>query len=359
MVGSPDFMSALTRADIFACAYGYVYSEALHATVPCVSLVGSDGEGLTEAFREFQRWSDESQTEAVDLNFVFLEEGGYLLGIAPRMESLRRSLGYADFVHEPLFVSGTWIKKLDTDTSARSFRRYYECRFVAPFMLTAGSHPPSKSPLDADMNLVRSVPGAAQILMFRTTFADEASVGEGTQPAMMVRTHRARKEKTDSANQKMLETLPPPRSTTPADYFRRRALCLKRHFPVTLERIRKLDAHREAIQALEAIGVRRWQCEQALCNLVLSASMCDGGFHYLRIRQGHLRNSIFQALQGRFEEADGVEAIPPRVSPRLLQDQVELDAASLLKEGGGDPKGLDLDRLQQLLAQRGLLDASG
>jgi hypothetical protein len=355
MVGSPGFMSALSRADIFACAYGYVYSKELQTGVPNISLVGSNGAQLAEAFREFQRWTNESQTEAVDLTLVFLEEGGYLLGVGPRPEALRRTLGYADCVRDPIFVSGAWIKKFDTTTSGENFRKYHEGHLVAPFVLSASTHPRSKSSLDADMNLIRPVPEAPDILKFRATFANEDNAEEHTQAGMIVRVHRADQQGPGAASGKIREKAPS-RSNAPADYFRRRTLSLGRHFPVTIERIRKLHAHREVFQALEEIGIRSWQCEQAICNLLLSASMCSGVFHYMSVRKGQLNNEISAALQNRFEEADGsyVESL----APALLQAQVALDAASLLTESGASPKSDDPDLLQRLLAQRSLLDDS-
>jgi len=356
MVGSPTFMSALSHAEIFGCAYGYRYSKELLASVPNISLVGSNGEQLAEAFREFQRWTNESQTEAVDLSLVFLEEGGYLLGLSPRPEALQRTLGYADFVRDPIFFSGTWIKKFDTTTSADSFRKYHEGRLVAPFVLSANTHPPPKSALDADMNNIRPVPEAPDILKFRAEFANEANAEDHTQAGMIVRVHRADQQDTGAADGK-ISGKAPPRSNTPADYLRRRELSLGRHFPVTIERIRKLHAHRDAFHALEAIGIRAWQCEQAACNLLLSASMCDGAFHYMPIRRGQLGNEISTALQNRFEEADG-NAILESLTPVLLQAQVALDAAFLLTESGSSPKSDEPGLLQQLLAQRSLLDYS-
>lgn len=354
MVGSPDFMSALSGAGIFGCSYGEVYSEALHTTVPSVGLVGSNEERLTEAFREFQRWTAESQTEAVDLSFVFLNAGGYLMGISPRQEALRRALGSADPVRDAIFVSGTWIKKFDTAISGEGFRKYHEGRLIAPFTLSAASHPPSMSALNADINLVKPVPEAPDILKFRATFATETNAEEHTQAGMILRVHRANQQNTDGSRAK-IDRNAPSRSNAPADYFRRRALSLRRHFPVTIERIRKLQAHREVILALEVVGIRTWQCEQAICNLLLSASMCNGVFHYSPIRQGHLGNRISEALLNRFEEANGTVTFES-ITPAIVQAQVVLDASSLLAENGATPKNLELDHLQQLLAQRKLLD---
>jgi len=347
-------MSALSGADIFGCAYGYMYSKELQANVPYIGLVGSNGERLAEAFQEFQRWTSDSQTEAVNLTFVFLEEGGYLIGVGPRQDALRRTLGYADSVRDPMFVSGAWIKKFDTATSAvKSFRKYHEGHLVAPFVFSAGSHPPSKSPLGADMNLIRPVPGAPDIVKFRATFTDEANAEEHTEAGMILGVHRASENDDSTVGHRKH----PSRKSAPADYFRRRALSLRRHFPVTVERIRKLHAHSEIIEALGTSGFRAWQCEQAICNLVLSASMCGGVFHYLPIRRGHLGNEISAALQNRFEEADGT-VILESLTPALLQAQVVLDAVSLLAESGANPKRDEPELLQRLLAQRSLLDDS-
>ena len=46
-----------------------------------MSLVGTNSEALSKAFTEFKRWATSSDGDAVELTFIFLKEGGYVLSI--------------------------------------------------------------------------------------------------------------------------------------------------------------------------------------------------------------------------------------------------------------------------------------
>lgn len=138
LVASANFVEYLREAEVVACAYGWNRSSALGHVLPFVSLGAIHEEPLKRAFGEFKRWQEESQTDPVDLTFVLLREGGYLLGISSRSESISRRLGHTSLARERLLVGATYIKKFDTrDPWLQKFREYQEQRIIAPFLFGA------------------------------------------------------------------------------------------------------------------------------------------------------------------------------------------------------------------------------
>lgn len=355
VVGSPDFMRALSDADVFACSYGFAYTSELQSHVPHMGLVGSKPEKLTEAFREFRRWKEASQTDPVELHFVFLEDGSYLLGVSPRFEALRRAFGHLDLVSDAVVVSGTWIKKLDTSSSAKQFREVFTGHVITPFLFGGCVHPPTNSAGDCKLNLVRPIE-EAPILLFRASFIDERDAEKDRHARMMMTATRP--ERTSSGTNKKDQYGPPSARKSQRDYFRNREICLTRHFPVTLVRLRRLGFCTEIFEQLKTEGIRKWQIEQAMCNLLLSRSLCSGVLFYEPLNSRDLQNLVIEGLRNRIEEADYDCSLNSLPLERVRQ-QVMLDADYLLTSVGLVPKRADLTLLQRLLHRRGLLDARG
>ena len=150
----------------------------------------------------------------------------------------------------------------------------------------------------------------------------------------------------------------PQRQLAPEDFRRRRSDTLEKNFPVTLERLRHFGSHRDIITAMESAGVHRWQIEQAICNLTLSFSSCNGVLHYTTVQKGHLVRHVTEALTRRFEEADGIDPLDKHLDERSLRLQIALDAAALLNQSGHTSSESDPGRLQRLLARFGFLENS-
>ena len=123
VLASHDFIEAFSMAGITGCLYGVQRSDVLATELPLVSILGSNEEKMVAGFTELQRWSNESRDDAIELTFVFLTDGGCLLGISPRYDSLRRRL-CRNVVHQPLLFAPVWIKKFDSSTTGMQLRRY-------------------------------------------------------------------------------------------------------------------------------------------------------------------------------------------------------------------------------------------
>jgi hypothetical protein len=101
-------------------------------------------------------------------------------------------------------------------------------------------------------------------------------------------------------------------------------------------------------------GGRRWQIEQAVCNLVLSQAIC-GSWHYLGVSKKDLRSRILSATQSRFEEAGGKSDVD-HLSANIIQTQVRLDCLALLACFGIESNTADFAAHIRQLQERGLLD---
>jgi hypothetical protein len=119
-----------------------------------------------------------------------------------------------------------------------------------------------------------------------------------------------------------------PPTPKPQDIARHRAKALAHHFPVTLERIRRSPNIPTLTGELGVDGVRRWQVEQALCNLVLSTEIGREP-HYTGLSAGKAESSIIKALRSRYELADG-RAIQTFAGD-VVRTQVLADANALLR----------------------------
>jgi hypothetical protein len=94
--------------------------------------------------------------------------------------------------------------------------------------------------------------------------------------------------------------------------------------------------------------------EQAACNLLLSASLCDGQPFYPNLGSEQFVNRISQAIEEREERSD-----TPEVTQLLTKDviaQVQLDAMALLRAKGQPLLSSTLESLQEKLALLNLLE---
>ena len=349
LIASPQFIEELRNAEVIACAYGWEHSTILQEDVPLISLGARNEEPIKRAFDEFYRWQQESHDDGVGLSFVFMNAGGYLMCISTHSESLSRRLGRSASPRDRLFVAPMFIKMFDTrDRWLDHFREYRRQRVIAPFHFGPAAVTLT-GPRSIDQTTVRRPLGARTLLKFLVEIADETEAASkpGTKAWMALNVHRKERLKDQS----------PPRASVRETRDRREEL-LNRHFPVTLERIRLFEPYRQMIALFENAGVRRWQLQQAICNLLLSKSLCDGAYHYATVRTGHLASRISAALRERVEEADGKPLFAPAMTSDNVSVQVCLDGAILLKaQGVSVSLDNDLSRIQSALASRGLLDA--
>ena len=113
--------------------------------------------------------------------------------------------------------------------------------------------------------------------------------------------------------------------------------------------------HPGTMSALRERGVKDWQAEQAVANLLLSDSICHGQLFYADGLPEDLATRIGRALQQREERSDTPELT--RFSTQDIITQVQLDAVALLRlEGQAISISSGSDSLQKRLASLNLLE---
>jgi hypothetical protein len=145
----------------------------------------------------------------------------------------------------------------------------------------------------------------------------------------------------------------PPRPK-PGDVAKQRTKTLSHHFPVTLERMRRSPHVPPLMAELAVDGVRRWQVEQALCNLVLSTEIARG-LHYAGLSGRKAESEIVKALRSRYELADGSSI--QNFASDVVRAQILADANALLRFLGQKAVA-DLEGAQAALASALAIEGS-
>lgn len=353
LVSPPEFTQLLSDADTFAVAYG---SEPnwKYGSIPALTLVARHATPLTKAFEEFQRWTDSSDGDSVQLSFLFLNKGGYAIGISPEITRLRtRILGF-DRVHEPLYFAATWIKILDTRNPLTDKFRQYCQRLVSPFTLRAACYRGVMAGQTPDPLLFEKLPGVKPILKFGANFSDENNVEPNTQYSAMLESVRS------IGMGKKIKHSPrqPTSQLIPAHILETREKMLRKHFPVTLLRLRGIDRFRTYTASLKSKGIASWQINQAICNLLLSFEM-TGGHHFFKdVSPKEFIDRLASSLSAHFEEANGIHDQLNKLNEEMIGQQIILDSIALLKHAGIKPKQAHLPTLLTELTKRGFMPPS-
>lgn len=344
-----EFPRLLSAASIVAVAYGGEWSKATDHEVPRISLIAQHGDELAKAFEEFNTWSDVTDPDSVEITVVFRKSGGYLFAISPELSRLeRRCLGF-DCTYQVLAAHLMWVKEINTvHPLLRRFREYCSAP-IAPFWFGGGSYRgleaslPTSTPSD-----IENIQGLQPLLKFEVTLVDEDQVKPNSTGWMALRTSEAQSQQHAPSSQ----TRPPRPSPNNVMSLRTKTLC--HHFPVTLERIRRNPSIPLLVRQLVSDGVRLWQIEQALCNLVLSTEML-GRVHFTGLSARKAGSSIVEALKGRYEEADGGDI--PSFATDEVRTQVLADGNALLRLLGKKARK-NLVGTQAALQSASVLDAA-
>ena len=347
-VASLEFNGNLSAASVHAVAYGSAWSEAVNQEVPAISLVARSGDHLAKAFEEFNAWSDMTDPDSVEITFVFRETGEYVLAISPEYTRLqRRCLGF-DRAHRAMAFGATWIKPVNSiHPLLRRFREHCS-KPIAPFLFGGATYVGPQSVLSPSApSELCPIHGLQPLLKFEVEFIDEGDVRPNSTGWLAL-------EASEAGSQQIPESPQGPPKPEPDDIARQRVKTLGFHFHVTLERIRRSQAVARLMKELAPHGVRQWQIEQAVCNLVLSAEM-NRGAHYAGLSARKAERTIIQAIASRFELADGGD-----IQTFTFEDvntQVVADANALLRFLGKTTRK-DLPGTQAALQSASVLEVA-
>jgi hypothetical protein len=348
-VATFEFPGHLSAASVNGVAYGGAWSEAVNQTVPTISLVAQNGSELLKAFEAFNAWSGMTDPDSVELTFVFRNTGGYVLAISPEYSRLeRRCLGF-DRTHRAMAFAPTWFKPIDSvHPLLRRFRQHCTAP-IAPFLFDGVTHAGSRDLLTTSPTPpVLPIPGVKPLLKFEVTFIDEADVTPNSIGWLALRVG-------SEPRTNLPKSTEGPPKPDPADLAKQRVKTLAHHFPVTLERVRRHPSVPLLFRELTQIGVKSWQLEQALCNLVLSAEIGRGP-HYSGLSTRKFESGIIKALRSRYELADGGST--PTFTAEEVRTQILADANALLRFLGHETSP-DLTGVQAALRSASALDATG
>jgi hypothetical protein len=343
-----EFPGHLSAASVDGVAYGSVWSEAVRQTIPTISLVAQNGDELAKAFEAFNAWSRMTDPDSVEITFVFRNSGGYVLAISPEYLRLeRRCLGF-DRTHQAVAFAPTWFKPIDSvHPLLLQFRRHCSAP-IAPFLFTGATYFGPRGVLTpASAPGIRPIPNLEPLLKFEVKFIDENEVTPESIGWLALKA-------AETPRPKLPRSSAGPPTPRPEDVARHRAKALAHHFPVTLERIRRSAHVPPLLGELAVDGVRHWQIEQALCNLVFSTEI-DRGPHYVGLSARKVDDSIIKALRARYELADGSEI--PRFAGDVVRTQVLADANALLRFLGKTSVA-DLARAQAALSLASALEGA-
>ena len=344
-LGSFEFLGHLSAASVDAVAYGDVWSEAVSQRVPTISLVAQHGDELAKAFEEFDAWSQMTDPDSVEITFVFRNCGGYVLAISPEYSRLeRRCLGF-NRAHRVRVINPMWFKSIPSvHPLLRKFRDYCSAP-IAPFVFGGATYVGSRSVLTPQSPPeVSPTRGLKSLLKFEVTLIDEDDVTPNSIGWVALRDELQQTQKTP----------PGPPKPGPDDIAEQRVKTLSHHFPVTLERIRRSVFLPPLVLQLAESGVRPWQIEQALCNLVLSAEM-GRGVHFIGLSAREAKSVIIEAIGSRYEQANGGNL--PVFSVEDIVTQVIADGNVLLHHLGRKSRR-DLAGVQDALKSVSALEAA-
>jgi hypothetical protein len=349
-VGSVNFSKKLTESDIIAVAYGSTYADEVHAMIPSLTLVGRNEFPLQEAFKEFNAWADASDGDAVELTIVFHQSNGYTIIIGANTEKLINRTFRYDAVLEALIFQVYWAKPIDTLSEPLKEMRAFLEFGIRPFKLSAATYSGLTTPGAGMLDLVKPVRGVRDLLKFSARFVNEGSEEEKDWQRI-ARLAKDRKGRPKQPKEK--PELPDAKSI-----FTSRANRLKTLFPLSLWRAETCGNVGSIMEEVGKLGIRQWQVQQAVCNLLVSREIGTGAPHFIEIAERDWPDALIKRLRTRYESGIGEAQAIKTITLEEILRQVQLDVGYLLSNYGVKAPPTELVSSQKELNRLGFLDAS-
>jgi hypothetical protein len=332
VVSDTSFIQDLNAAKIIGASYGMQHQRDV-GTAPSFALVGRNGEYLTKALSKIQSWDLGVGTDGCRLDVIFLNAGGYLLGISPDPGALANRLLPGSYLATPVVMAATWIHKIDSrDQALVSLKEYVEGGRVRPFFFGGEVLPPGFA-----LDRVSTRPVQPSILKFNARFSTEDLPADGMARAIVA----AGVARTPSGR----PAARPQQSSR--EIARQRSSVLQRYFPITAWRTIQF------IDKAAIADVTQWQFVQAVCNLALSRDVCSKA-HYAGIPPDKLFLRVNAALPSHIECAGLLPVVEPDLEE--VRRQVLLDGAYLLRQTNASRIPQTVADLTNALRDRDLLE---
>lgn len=312
---SMDFNQHAIAANIFGCAYGYDRIDGYPAAIPCMTLIGENPDELNAAAKCLENWGCAADGDAVDINIVLKNDGGYLLGVQPEQTRLANRYTKDQALADALYFGATWIKTLDsTNPILYRWQDYLESK-LSPIKIMFGT----ATSVDGmpQINTVKELPGAVSFIKFRLKIETEQENPSHWFFSIVRKQKNARKPERDVYE--------------PSQVAAARKKVIDTAFPLSRERIRRLNLHERIKELTNFEGVSPSQIDQAVINVQLSREWSGGLDHYVGIKE--LDKTWWQRISGRIEYC-GNENIIADIPLVAIARQMRLDVEYVVHRHG-------------------------
>jgi hypothetical protein len=303
-----ELIRRLSAGGFTGCGYGF-WGET--EGPPFISLMGTNLAGMKSAMALIQEWSKAVGPNALQLEILF-DGAGYVISLSQQPELLRLRLTGLDTANQPMLITTSISKPLDTRQPFLDDLAKYSNEPVAPVILTVAEQ--SVSRRGEPINTVRFRPQTADAILLpgvniyqrladRPAFSMVRARGEGP-PDMGG---------------------PPEPDRSPEALSRQRQRRLKAALPKTLHVLRHREDGKALIEKVTALGCAPWQAEQAVCNLRVPdflAYQPNGKVKRLSMLD-KIRSVIVEPASTTFK-ADAIDVA-------AVVEQVTLDTAFLVR----------------------------
>lgn len=306
----------LADAEVDGIGYAFMPPTELPRPLPMLMLVGRHPTALREAFTLMRKWYEEAGPGAIAVDIAF-SGAGYVFALSQDWRALRWRLHGFDNVVQPEAFNIFWTKPIDTRNPFLDQLANYAANAIAPLFL-GGAIANFSRGVPAEPEYLHDVPPLLieKIDIFRTVedippdhvlrqmpgFSAEVT-GDERDPAADYRERLA--DLNELAN--------------------RREWRLLSIMPKTVHVLRHTEEGQALLARFEVQGFDRWQIEQALGNLELSARAEQGddppSSHWIEIVN----------LRAGFVEFASEPVDLTRWTDAAIIEQVERDAGYLLR----------------------------
>ncbi|CDZ68001.1 Hypothetical protein NGAL_HAMBI2605_62840 [Neorhizobium galegae bv. orientalis] len=312
---SIEFNSHMIEAKVFACAYGYDKVAGYPVPVPALTIVGEKAERLLAASEILKEWGCGDDGDAVDVEIVLRRDGSYLFGMQPNLRRGMDRMSKDQDLQDVIFFGGTWIKKIDsTNPILLEWKDATRSRISPVLISLATAHAKFGIP---QIDTIKRVPGTLDIVKFDLKIASE---DENPDHALInIVDDRKRSQGR-------------PKVATPREIAKRRQRVIDSAFPVSRDRVRRLNLHHRLVDHIKVDQITVAQATQAAINVQLSREWC--GLDHYPIEDFSAEGWWDRTLDR--VEMTTVPNLIGEIELAILARQLELDVTTVLRDHGAE-----------------------
>jgi hypothetical protein len=303
-----ELIRRLGAGGFVGCGYGFWGAKG----PPFISLMGTNLVAMKSAMALIREWSDAVGPNALHIE-ILLDGPGYVISLSQQPELLRLRLTGLDTANQPLLLSTSISKPLDTRHSFLDELAKYSSEPVAPIILTVGEQPVARS--GAPINAIGFVPNRADAIML-----PGVNIYQRLEDRPAFSMVRAREEGPPDIKR----GLPEP-DQSPDGMSRQRQRRLKAALPKTLHVLRHREDGKALIEKAKAAGCSSWQAEQAICNLRVPDFLAYAPNGKVK------RLSMLDKIRSVIVEPASTPFKPDTIDIGAVVEQARLDAAFLVR----------------------------